>query len=75
MSAQQKMHWIILGWVGLFFGFAITLPIAMHRVSATGKFVGQPVKSLTCAGKSLKNRVVIPFATCVAMKVIPKKTN
>jgi hypothetical protein len=74
MSSKQKMHWIILGWVGLFFGFAATLPIAMQRVSATSKFTGQPIKSLNCEGKSLKQRAVISFATCAAIKVEPKKT-
>ena len=71
MMSTVKMHQYILGWVGVFIAFGITLPIAMMRVSQTEKFTEQPFNSFTCEGQVPDNRVVVKFQSCAQLDVEP----
>jgi hypothetical protein len=52
--------------------FAMTVPIAMLRVSSTEKFAGQPFNSQTCETASPTQRQVVNWLeTCSRMSVAP----
>jgi hypothetical protein len=72
-NSTAPMHSIVLGLVGVMSVFAVTIPIAMARVSQTEKFLGQAVKSADCSGQSLQPRQVIDWRKdCASLKVMPK---
>jgi hypothetical protein len=61
----QKMHKIVLTFVGIFALFAVTYPIAMWRVSQMDKFRGFHVKSLP-------DNLAQPVSAVTGTKVAPK---
>jgi hypothetical protein len=70
-SRISRMHWLIIGWMGIGTLFVLTFIIAMWRVSQTPKFTGQAFNSLDCAGKSLPDRQVITAEMCAKLRVAP----
>ncbi len=73
-NSSARMHQCIFGLVGLMAMFAVTIPIAMQRVSSTEKFANQPFNSQTCeAQKPEKRRVVSWLETCRYLTVVPVK--
>jgi hypothetical protein len=72
--AISKMHWLIIGWMGIGALFTISFLIAMWRVSQTPKFAGQSFNSLDCAGKMPFERTVTTSETCASLVVPPLPT-
>jgi hypothetical protein len=71
-NSTAPMHSIVLGLVGVMSVFAITIPIAIYRVSATEKFAGQPFNSQTCKTDNPAQREVVSWLeTCRHMQVAP----
>jgi hypothetical protein len=71
-DSTTQMHYIVLGLTGLMSAFAITVPIAIARVSSTEKFAGQPLNSQTCETyKPPKRQVVSWLETCRHISVAP----
>jgi hypothetical protein len=70
-NSTIEMHKIVLGLTGVMSIFAISIPIAMLRVSATQKFAGQPLKSQTCATQTPVTRKVLSWLECSRMNVAP----
>jgi hypothetical protein len=70
-NSPTQMHKIVLGLTGLMSLFAISIPIAMLRVSATQKFAGQPLRSQTCATQTPIDRKVLSWIECSRMNVAP----
>jgi hypothetical protein len=68
---MPTMHKIVWGWAGLGTVFAVTLPIAMWRVSQTPKYSDQAFNSLDCAGKMPEKRAVTTPELCASLKVEP----
>jgi hypothetical protein len=72
MGNSAAMHPIVLGLVGVMSVFAITVPIAMVRVSSTEKFAGQPLNSQTCKTENPPQRQVVSWLeTCRHMTIVP----
>jgi hypothetical protein len=65
------MHRYVIVWGGLMAAVAITLPVAMLRVSATSKFTGQPLISYDCASNSPDQRTITSFWACFQLQVEP----
>lgn len=64
-DSSLRMHKYVWGGVVIFSAFCVTFPIAMARVSQSEKFLGQPLKSLTCNGKIPDQQIVTQFSSCV----------
>jgi hypothetical protein len=69
--AISKMHWLVIGWVGVGALFTITFPVAMWRVSQTPKFTGQAFNSFDCAGQKPTERTVTTSEMCASLVVKP----
>ncbi len=72
---MPTMHKIVWGWTGIGVILAVTLPIAMWRVSQTPQFAGQSFNSWNCAGKMPDQRTVTTGEMCASLVVppLPKK--
>jgi hypothetical protein len=71
-NSTAPMHAIVLSLFGVMSVFAITIPIAIYRVSATEKFAGQPFNSQTCKTDNPAQREVVSWLeTCRHMQVAP----
>jgi argininosuccinate lyase len=70
-SATSKMHWLVVGWMGVGALFTTSFPIAMWRVSQTPKFAGQSFNSLDCAGKMPSERIITTSEACASLVVPP----
>jgi hypothetical protein len=70
-TAIPKMHWMIIGGMGIGALFTVTLPIAMWRVSQTPKFSAQAFTSLDCAGQQPPQRTVTTSEQCASTVVAP----
>jgi hypothetical protein len=66
-----KMHWLVLGWVGISGYLAVAFPVAMWRVSQNPKFIGQAFKSQDCATRELPTRVIITSTMCAELVAQP----
>jgi hypothetical protein len=67
----SKMHWLVMGWMGVGALFTISFPIAMLRVSQTPTFAGQSFNSFDCAGKMPTERIVTTSEECASLVVPP----
>ena len=67
----SKMHWLVMGWMGVGALFTISFPVAMWRVSQTPKFASQAFNSWDCAGKVPAERTVITSEMCASLVVKP----
>jgi hypothetical protein len=63
-KSTTEMHYIVLGLAAVMGAFAITVPIAMIRVSSTEKFEGQPFNSQTCKTDIPAQRQVVSWLRC-----------
>jgi hypothetical protein len=70
-NSPTQIYNIVLSLTGVMALFAISIPIAMLRVSATQKFAGQPLKSQTCATRTPIDRKVLSWLECSRMTVAP----
>ena len=70
-SASSKMHWLVMGWMGIGALFTVSFPVAMWRVSQTPQFAGQAFNSSDCAGKKPVERIVITSEACASLVVPP----
>ena len=71
-NSITQMQKIVLGLAGVMSAFAITVPIAMLRVSSTAKFAGQPFNSQTCETANPAQRQVVNWLeTCSRMSIAP----
>ncbi len=68
---MPTMHKIVWGWAGVGAAMAVTLPIAMWRVSQTPQFIGQSFNSWNCAGKMPDQRTVMTSEMCASLVVPP----
>lgn len=67
--STQMMSRYVWGWISIFGAFAITLPIAMVRISQTQKFAGQPFHSQTCENHSpATHQVTVWLTACRQLK-------
>jgi hypothetical protein len=66
-----KMHIPVVLWATLGGCLAVTLPIAIWRVSQTPKFTGQAVVSFDCGGKPPPQRQVVTELYCANLTVQP----
>ena len=69
--AISKMHWLVMGWMGVGALFTVSFPVAMWRVSQTAQFPGQSFNSLDCAGQKPAQRVVITSEMCASLVAKP----
>lgn len=69
--AISKMHWLVMGWMGVGALFTVSFPIAMWRVSQTPKFASQSFNSLDCAGKMPSERIITTSEACASLVVPP----
>jgi hypothetical protein len=73
-NSTAPMHAIVLGLVGVMSAFAVTIPIAIYRVSSTPKFAGQPFNSQTCETDLPAQRQVVSWLeTCRHRQVAPDR--
>jgi hypothetical protein len=64
-NSKTQMHYIVLGLSGVMGAIAVSIPIAMSRVSQTAKFAGQPFNSQTCETANPPQRQVTSWIeTC-----------
>lgn len=64
-NSTARMHQCVFGLAGLMAVFAVTIPIAMKRVSSTEKFIDQPLNSQTCEAQKPEKRTVVSWLeTC-----------
>jgi hypothetical protein len=70
-NSTTQMHKIVLSLAGVMSIFAISIPIAMLRVSATQKFAGQPLRSQTCTTQTPVERKVVGWLECSRLNVAP----
>jgi hypothetical protein len=73
-NSTVEMHKIVLGLTGVMSVFALTIPIAMLRVSTTQKFARQPLNSQTCENHTPTKRKVLSWLECSRMTVAPLPT-
>jgi hypothetical protein len=66
-----KMHAPVMLWATVGSLFAVTLPIAMWRVSQTPKFPDQAFTSLDCAGLLPPQRTATTPEGCASLTVQP----
>jgi hypothetical protein len=72
-TSLHQMQRYVVGGVVVLTAFAISLPIAMARVSQTKKFPGQSVKSETCQSQQTDvYQVVSWWSDCRPLTVAPK---
>lgn len=75
-TSTAQMHHIVLSLTGVMSVFAITVPIAIARVSSTEKFAGQALNSQTCETYNPPKRQVVSWLeTCRHMSVAPLVKN
>jgi hypothetical protein len=67
----SKMHWLVMGWMGVGALFTISFPVAMWRVSQTPKFASQAFNSLDCAGQEPAKRTITTSEMCASLVVKP----
>lgn len=70
-STTSKMHWLVMGWMGVGALFTVSFPVAMWRVSQTPQFTGQAFNSWNCAGKVPDQRTVTTSEACASLVVPP----
>jgi hypothetical protein len=71
-NSKTQMHYIILGLTSVMGAVAVSVPIAMSRVSSTPKFAGQPFNSQTCETANPAQRQVTSWnQTCRYLSVAP----
>jgi hypothetical protein len=70
-KSVSQMHKYVLGLTGVMGLFAITLFVAIWRVSSSTKFAGQPFHSQTCTSQQSKHVTISWLATCSKMRVEP----
>lgn len=66
-----KMHWLIIGWLGIGGYFALAFPVAMWRVSQNPKFLGQHIRSQDCATREPPTRTIITSTMCAEVVAQP----
>jgi hypothetical protein len=72
-KSLHQMQRYVVGGVVVLSAFAISLPIAMARVSQTKKFPGQSVKSETCQSQKTETyQVVSWWGDCMPLTVAPE---
>ncbi len=67
----SKMHWLVMGWMGIGALFAVSYLVAMWRVSQTPQFTAQAFNSLNCAGKKPDQRTITTSEMCASLVVPP----
>jgi hypothetical protein len=71
-NSKSQMHYIVLGLTSVMGAIAVSIPIAMSRVSQTDKFAGQPFNSQTCEAINPAQRQVTSWLeTCRHLSVAP----
>ncbi len=75
-DSTNQIHYIVFGLIGVMSAFAITVPIAIVRVSSTEKFAGQALNSQTCETYNPPKRQVVSWLeSCRYMSVAPLPKN
>jgi hypothetical protein len=72
-TSLHQMQRYVVGGVVILTAFAVSLPIAMIRVSQTSKFPGQSFKSETCQSQKTDTYQIISWwSDCRPLTVAPK---